>query len=98
MQKLAKAFKFTRNPIFQLIIAIILIVSSGADIAGEIYSHEQTGFSLHLHHGIFIFGLANFATALGEIGQNSGLAMQGVLDIAEVSQEVESKLTGKNKG
>lgn len=79
-KKMIKCLRFSTGSKFRIGVAIFLMFSAGSEVFNDFKELLSEGeFSLSTHHGVFGLGLTYLLKALADLGEDIGIATEGLI-------------------
>jgi len=84
MARLLRLLRFSTSSKFRIGVALLLMISAASEVVQDIAEMFSTGVpTLGTHHGVFLFGLAYLLKGLAELGEDLGIATEGLILASE---------------
>ena len=78
--KMIKYLRFSTGSKFRIGVALFLMFSAGSEVFNDFKELlSESEFSLGSHHGVFGLGLAYLLKALADLGEDIGIATEGLI-------------------
>jgi|TARA_B100000315_G_scaffold230464_1_gene240899 hypothetical protein len=79
--------RFSTTSKFRIGVAILLMISATSEVIKDIAEMFSTGVpTFGTHHGVFLFGLAYLLKGLAELGEDLGIATEGLILASEEAE------------